>query len=456
MIRLVGFTKMKTLFVSPSGPSWLASCVMTPLLAFMLITGNPYGDAVPTQPGHAASITPAPDTARSAFDFVNSIGVNTHLNYFDTQYGNFSFISRELQSLGIRHLRDGAHLQNADYNRTLYGRWIELGKLGIRFDAVLDPRSKLGEMPPALLANIDELSGRTIESFEGPNELDISKIPNWLSVDRDYQQAIFKAAQSLPNRSVIQIIAPSLAFASQASDLGDISAYVDEGNLHPYPAAKEPSVIFPQQIDFARMMSGAKKIVITETGYHNGIKDHSDQPGISEAAAARYIPRLYLENFANGIARTYLYEFLDEAADPALNHFQLHWGLIRSDGSEKPAFFALKNLIAELRDTETPRQLGSLSWSLSSKDPHIHHLLLQKSTGEFDLVLWQEVSSYDEKAQIDLVNPRCPALLTLSHKARSVALYEPLIQSDPVKTYANRAEFAVEIPDHPMVIRIVQ
>ena len=29
---------------------------------------------------------------------------------------------------------------------------------------------------------------------------------------------------------------------------------------------------------------------------------------------------------------------------------QMHWGLIRADGSEKPAFVALKNLISELND----------------------------------------------------------------------------------------------------------
>ena len=47
------------------------------------------------------------ENAQSAFDFVNSIGVNTHLNYFDTVYGNFPFVERELKSIGILHVRDG-------------------------------------------------------------------------------------------------------------------------------------------------------------------------------------------------------------------------------------------------------------------------------------------------------------------------------------------------------------
>jgi hypothetical protein len=445
---------MKTVSLTPAGP-FTGPFIMTPLLAFVLITGLPYGDEPVAPPApSAASSTLAPETARSAFDFVNSIGVNTHLNYFDTQYGNFSLVSRELQSAGILHLRDGVHLQNDDYNRVVYGRWIELGKLGIRFHAVVDPRNRLGPITTALLENVEQLSGHTIESFEGPNELDISQIPDWPAVDRSYQQTIFKAAASLPDRSAIQIIGPSLALARHAPEIGNISEWLDEGNLHPYPAGKTPSIIFPEQVQLARIMCGNKNIVVTESGYHNGLNDHSDQPAVSEEAAARYIPRLYLENFANGIVRTYLYEFLDESADPALKSFQQHWGLIRSDGTEKPAFVALKNLIAELNDTAEPPHPGQLVWSLDAQDAAVHHLLLQKSTGEFDLVLWQDVPSYNEKAQTDIATQRRHATLTLNRKALSVALYEPVVQSQPVRTYTDTAQVALEIPDHPLVIRI--
>lgn len=416
---------------------------MTPLLLLALAVESA-----------AASSPRPPEPTQSAFDFVNSIGVNTHLNYFDTPYGNFPLIARELNRIGIRHLRDGVHLQSADYNSALYGRWMALGKLGIRFDAVLDPRSNLGAITPALLEEVDQLSGHTIESFEGPNELDISNIPDWPAVDRGFQQAIFKAAQSLPDRKAIELIGPSLALAHHAPELGDISAYIDMGNLHPYPAAKSPSVIFPEQMDFARIMSGTKNIVVTESGYHNGLKDHSDQPGVSETAAAKYITRLYLENFDHGIARTYLYEFLDEFADADLKSFQKHWGLIRFDGTEKPAFFALENLIKELNDGAEPAHRVSLAWSLNSDDPRIHHLLLEKSSGELDLVLWQEIPSYDEKGQIDIVNPSRPAVLTFAEKARSVTVFEPVTKSDPIQMDTNVSRMKVEIPDHPLVIKI--
>jgi hypothetical protein len=420
-------------------------------IALPCILGNVASD---TSTFAEPTFIPAQETARSSYDFTNSIGVNTHINYFDCTYGNFALLERELKSIGILHLRDGIHLQNSDYNEAVYGRWIELGKLGIRFDAVLDPRSNLPPVTGALLANVNSLAGKTIESFEGPNELDVSKMNDWPSTDRAYQLAIFHSTKSIPASNAIRVVGPSLAFARNASDLNNIGDRADEINLHPYPAGKVPSAIFPEQIDFAKIMSSDREIIFTETGYHNALNDHRDQPAVSEGAAAEYIPRLFLENFARGISRTYLYEFMDEKPDPGLNDNQLHWGLVRADGSEKPAFSALKNLIAELRDTEQPAHLQELKWNLNTDDTRVHHLLLQKSNGAFELVLWQEVASFDLKRQVDLNNPRLDAEVQLSQAARRVTIFEPSKQSDPVKAYDNVSKIPLEIPDSPLVVEI--
>ena len=394
------------------------------------------------------------ETAQSAFDFVNSIGVNTHLNYFDRTYGNFQIVERELKSIGIRHVRDGVHLVNADYNKAVYDRWSQLGSIGVRFDAVLDPRSALGTLTGDKLDQVEKLAGDTIESFEGPNELDISNIPDWASVDREYQKGVYQSVRSMTSAKPIDTIGPSLAFASKGSSVGNISDRVDYGNLHPYPAGKMPASVFPEQPVLAKEVSGDKKIVITESGYHNALDDHSDQPAVSETAAAKYIPRLFLENFSQGIRRTYLYEFLDEAPDPGLTNFQMHWGLLRSDGSAKPAFTAVKNLINELSDSAEPAHLEQMTYSLSTSNTEICHLLLQKSDGQFLLILWQEVSSYDGKKQQDIAVSPQPVTLMLDHSARSISTYEPTVQAEPSHVYANVAKVSLEVPDHPLVIQI--
>jgi hypothetical protein len=396
------------------------------------------------------------ETAQSAYDFVNSIGVNTHLNYFDRTYGNFQLVKRELESVGIRHVRDGVHLLNADYNRAVYDRWSQLGSIGIRFDAVLDPRSALGTLTADKLDQIEKLAGDSIESFEGPNELDISNIPDWASVDRDYQKDIYQSVKSMTGAKPIEVLGPSLAFASKGSFVGNISDRLDYGNLHPYPAGKMPSSVFPDQLLLAKEVSGNKNVFITESGYHNALDDHRDQPAVSEIAAGKYIPRLFLENFSQGVRRTYLYEFLDEAPDPGLTNFQMHWGLLRSDGSEKPAFTTMKNLIGELSDSAEPAHPEQMTYSLGTQNPRIHHLFLQRSDGQFFLILWQEVPSYDCTNQQDVAVSPQPVTLTLDHSVRSISTYMPAIQSQPLHVYANVARVSLEVPDHPLVIQITQ
>jgi hypothetical protein len=403
-----------------------------------------------------ASTTSAPhsEAPQSAFDFINSIGVNTHLNYFDRIYGNFSLVTSELKSIGILHLRDGIHLQNADYNSALYGRWEALGDLGIRFDAVFDPRSNLGPLNSALLDEIETLSGRTIESIEGPNEMDISEESDWPSIDRTYQGELYTAVRSIKGLNSIRVLGPSLAFASNSSKIGDLSGQLDNGNLHPYPAGKIPSTVFPDQIDLGKIVCDSKGIVFTESGYHNAINEHNDQPGVSEAAAAKYIPRLFLEDFAHGVSRTYLYEFMDEAPEPGLTNPQMHWGLIRANGSEKAAFIALKNLIAELNDKTKTADLQPLAWSISPDDAQIHHVLLQKSDGTYDLVLWQEVSSYDLQRHTDINNSALSAAITLERAAHNITIYDPVTQAEPVHTWNDVKSVPLEIPDYPIVVEL--
>jgi len=173
-------------------------------------------------------------------------------------------------------LRDGIHLQNTDYNNMLYGRWIQLGNLGVRFDAVLDPRSNLGALSGAMLDEVDSLSGHTMESFKGPNEMDISGETDWPSVDQAYQNQIFDSKESMKEANSIAIIGPSLAFASKSAQLGDLSSRMNEGNLHPYPAGKMPSVVFPDQINLEKVICDGEPIVFTESGYHNAISRAAD------------------------------------------------------------------------------------------------------------------------------------------------------------------------------------
>jgi hypothetical protein len=181
---------------------------------------------------------------------------------------------------------------------------------------------------------------------------------------------------------------------------------LDYGNWHPYPGGRCPGCadVYGQTIDTYLPKygapSGAKPMVASESGYHNAINATSaSQRGVSERAAGRYAPRLLFENVNRGFARTYLYELIDEANDPRRAAMEANFGLLRNDGSEKPAYRSVQGLLGLLRDPGPTFRPNALRYSLSGQTDRVHHTLLQKRNGSFFLALWQERSSYDTGAR---------------------------------------------------------
>src|SRR5690349_14849382 len=108
------------------------------------------------------------DTARPADSFVDSVGVNVHLTYGDTAYGNFSLVRRRLDELGVRHIRDGLCGScgwQLDSLRTLAGD-------GIHADLIVGwVNNRTGTLSANLAAVKSKLLG-SVDMLEAPNEWD--------------------------------------------------------------------------------------------------------------------------------------------------------------------------------------------------------------------------------------------------------------------------------------------
>jgi hypothetical protein len=103
--QLVGFRLMKTAFsVFGRKPLWriLFFILIPPLLASFYGRCGTAQSLSASAPDASYSVS---ERARSSFDFVNRIGVITHLNDFDRTYDDFGLVERELRSVGSRHLR---------------------------------------------------------------------------------------------------------------------------------------------------------------------------------------------------------------------------------------------------------------------------------------------------------------------------------------------------------------
>ena len=73
-------------------------------------------------------------------------------------------------------------------------------------------------------------------------------------------------------------------------------------------------------------------------------------------------------------------------------------GLLRDDGSPKPAFTELAGLLGLLADDGGAAEAGpsrTLRVGMTGHDDSVRHLLLQRSDGSFQLILWIEAPSFD-------------------------------------------------------------
>ena len=402
-------------------------------------------------------------TAKSANALINSIGINTHFTYPDTPYlGSFSEAKQKLLELNIRHIRDGVAQDSYKYEpmRDLCNSGIRLHTgVGERVQGYGGPLD-FGKLDTSLGVIKNHYLG-CVESIEGPNEYDINNDgdPNWGGMLRRYMETAYNKIKNDPALSNVSVVAPSVAYYN-VEPAGNMSAWLDYGNLHSYPGGNQPTAGLEANIEYTRALSGTKPYYVTETGYHTAINNNSEvaagwaQRGVSENAAAKYIPRLVVEYFRQGIVRTYLYEFIDEFPDPERDNQEVNFGLLRNDLSEKPSYVSLKNTIALLKDSGGASASGELSYSLEGDLTDIHQLLLRKQDGSFYLIVWQEVQSYDYASKSDINhNPR-KVTLKLGTPIGKAETYLPLNGTTSVNTYNNVSSIDLDVPDHILIVKL--
>lgn len=399
-------------------------------------------------PGQSQTIS---ETARCANDFVDSIGVVIHLNRKNSAYANYdSIIKPRLQELGVRHVRDGVTQRDTATQRKL----MDLATLGIHSTLVMDPR----DQPKASDAvDIVKAMPTAVEAVEGPNEWDVwgdltyreQTFPEGVRI---FQAELYEAIKGDRATAALDVLSPTVAFWNNASQLGAVDC--DYGAMHSYAGGHPPTRDLNRHwIPSTALICPDKPIIATEAGWHNAIDVPSGQPGISEAAAGKYIPRLYLEYFNRDIRRAYINELIDKWKR---EDKEGHFGLLHHDGSPKPAFTTLKNLIALLQDEEIEDDFSPamLSYTMTGETQKVHHTLLQKQDSRFYLILWQEVPSFNLSRKRDISVSSQSVTVTLNTPVRTGVLYENLNSTTPAIQYSHPTSITLEVSDTPLVVEL--
>jgi hypothetical protein len=199
-------------------------------------------------------------------------------------------------------------------------------------------------------------------------------------------------------------------------------------------------------------------VFFTESGYNTAV-NAAPSPGITETGQAKYLTRAVANTFNMGVSKTFVYELVNYYSNPARDYPTANLGLLREDFSYKPAAHAFKNLIELLQDPGAPFTPGRLDFTLAGNDGAVQTILLQKGNGDYYLVLWQEVVSFDASSRQDIAVPADSVTLTLNTPILSAQAFLPNASTAPVQSFAadesgRITQLTVNVPDELLLLRL--
>ena len=407
------------------------------------------------------------------------MGINVHMESAQTPYGNYPFINRSLRALGMRHFRDEIN----DTRPAFVAEINAIGKLGYSLCGLIEGGN---DYPPrgtklksgAVVPMIEHLLP-ALEAIEGPDE------PDHRSFRYDgvhYPQGAINESRDLwnivkgnPRIRTLPVVVMSEASAPDFKRLAAITPppihYANFGNMHAYQGGdvgdgRGETSLSHWYIPYSRKLSATDALWTTEMGYHNNTRylSNGEQQGVSERASAIYLPIAFLSGFNRGVVETFAYELVDEF-DPCrfTGSGEGHYGLLNYYGTPKPAFGTLKNLIAILGEPGGKQfEPGWLDATFSSAPLTMGYTLLQKSTGDYDLALWNDVRVYqiatDRKPGKDLY-PRLIPITIAFPQAQDVIVYAPNDPTgvNPTKAYTiatTSRSITLNLPPKVLLLKI--
>jgi hypothetical protein len=408
---------------------------------------------------------PPPVAPKSAFAFRDSIGVVTHIVYYDTAYGDWARITDRLVELGVRHLREGVYANPSwtGWNERFYQAVERAASKGIRFNYGFSG-DNFGTVDQRLNVIAGRLSG-TAASVEGWNEYDLFVGgDNWPTRLGAHQRELFWKVKLHPSPEVrrLPVIGPSFGTndgpgkyaAANPSSLA-YWPWADFGNVHPYAGADTPNPAhLLSELVRGTKASGNKPFFATEAGFHTAmaLPPGLAFPPVSEQAQAVYVLRTFLEHFADGIQRTFLYELIDEKPDPSGAQFEQHFGLLRNDFTPKPAFSALKNLLAVI-GTQPPGGLQPIRMAVTGALADLRHLTLQRGDGTYLVLLWRLARVWDRDRRRPLTV--APVRLTVSlPDASRVTQINPVTSTDERQLAVQAGRVGLDLAGDPVVLHV--
>jgi hypothetical protein len=406
-----------------------------------------------------------------AGDFLDSLGVCTHIGQ---GIDDPSQSAAALAYAGVRHIRD-------DGNARHLHDWIAVHEqAGVK--VVLTWSGPNDNAIGSLIGTSKQLAAAgALLALEGPNEAN-----NWavtfegqksqanvtfLPVAK-WQKAFYEQAKSDPVLKDYPVFHASEGGGSEPDNVGlqfltipaDANTlmpagtkYADYANVHNY-ICRRPGIIDNMAwlnadplfrgwtdglyVEYGKTWrkgfagySNADLVtlprVTTETGWATG-----GAKGLTQEQQGRLYLNMYLAQFKQGFKYTFIYMLRDARGSDA------GYGMFERDYQPKRSALYLHNLTMILSDRGVSKP-GRLRYTIPDQPATVHDLLLQKSNGTFELVVWSEKADGTNSVTVDL---------GAAHP--SVKVYDPTIGTEPTQTLTDIRSVPLILSDHPVVIEI--
>ena len=416
--------------------------------------------------------------AKEADQFVDSLGVNVHMESAHSPYNNYVAINQRLSELGMRHFRDEIN----DTNPRFVDELQRIGSLGYSLCGLIEGGNDYPpqghRLEPDLVVPMIHNLLPTIEAVEGPNEPDdggfvygYDQVP-YPRGAIDESVDLWNIVKGNSEISALPVVVMSEGTPQNFERLAALPPsgidYATYGNMHAYQGGSVGDSLLNGFIHYSRDLTGNEPLWTTEMGYHNNTLYLGDgeQQGVSERASAIYLPIAFLSGFNRGVLRTFSYELIDEpnTCAVALPSGECHYGLLNYNFKPKPAFTALKNLIALLQEPGVREfEPGSLAIEFSGAPSTMRYTLLQKASGAYYLALWNDVKVYEvarPKIAGEDLYPQSVTIAVTFSAPKTFTIYAPNDPSgvNPTGAYTistTPRSITLDLPPKVLLIKIV-
>lgn len=388
--------------------------------------------------------------------FRESVAIATHLSYNDGLYADAPATLKELQYLGIRHVRDGivTGTQSNEVNALHSIRYLMAA--GIRFTFILGGSQDVD----AGVRRIGELAAEfphSVDAVEGPNEVDNVPVPGPGTPDENalsFQRRLYQAVHHNPRLLGVPVL---FMTGSPRVSLAKNAGLADAQNTHPYAQAGQMPWEWILRADRSSYIEapGFPKAT-TESGYSTTLKGNYN--GVDPDTQAELVLTNMFDLFLTGHTLNALYQ-LREAYPNASINADTGYGLFSFDGSPKPAAIAIHRFMSRFNDQ--PAMLrGIPPIQIEGARGTTHAMVLASSRGRLSIWVWDEAMIWDPNQQ-KRDTPRANGPVVLIHirsrSHREAHIFDPLGNpgTEIYPTVLNgEAVYRVSVGTHPTALLV--